>query len=145
MMTCMLRNPFSGDLSTRGGGESGLPVPPLESAHELSPFSWVCMKKHSVNSLPRSHIHVIAITNANISYKIVLDLGNSLYIFKARTPFKKPWMYRVPSKPLYTSSQNGKFTFSLADASVDFMVVPFADPGIFASGEVGGGGLMTFF
>ena len=33
-----------------------------------------------------------------------------------------------------------KFTFSKADASVDFMVVSCADPGIFASGEGGGGG-----
>ena len=28
--------------------------------------------------------------NINMSNKIVLDLGNSLYKFKARTPFKKP-------------------------------------------------------
>ena len=99
------------------GGGSGPPVPPLESDHELSPFSCVCMKKTlSVNSPPRSHIHVIGTTNVNMSYKIVLDLGNSLYKFKARTPFKKPWLYREPSKPRYTPSQNGKskwkFTFS---------------------------------
>ena len=110
VITSMLRNPISGEFS--GGGWVRTPCPPLESAHELSPFSWVCMKKKlSVNSPTRSHIHVIAITNANMSYKIVLDLGSSLYKFKARTPFKKPWMYRVPSKPRYTPSQNGNSLF----------------------------------
>ena len=36
----MLRNPIFGDFSGGGGGGggSGLPVPPLVSAHELSPF-----------------------------------------------------------------------------------------------------------
>ena len=67
----MLRNPILGDFSRVRG------VCPSGSAHHAWAVSFhkLAWKTFSVNSL----IIVIAIAYANMSYKIVLDLGNSLY------------------------------------------------------------------
>ena len=43
----MLRKPISGDFS----GVVQTASPTLESAHEMSPFSWVCMKKNANSPL----------------------------------------------------------------------------------------------
>ena len=67
----MLRNPILGDFSGARG------VCPSGSAHELSPFIGWHEKTFSVNS--SLSLIAIAIAYANMSYQIVLDLGNSLY------------------------------------------------------------------
>ena len=63
----MLRNPIVGDFSDLG---VRTPCPPLESAHELSPF-------HEKQFLENSPHSLNAIAIVNMSNKIILNLRNS--------------------------------------------------------------------